>query len=116
MTDDQPKPPRQIQIEIPEDLEPIYSNVARISHSPAEIIMDFARLLPGQSKTQVQVRLLMSPIGVKMFYRALGENLARYENAFGEINLPGDASLANSLFRNIQPPDDPEKQDDGKPD
>jgi hypothetical protein len=110
MTGNQPNQPLQIQIEIPDTLEPIYSNVARISHSPAEIIMDFARLLPGQSKTQVQVRLLMSPIGAKMFYRALGENLSRYENAFGEINLPGDSTLANSLFRNIHPPDDPEKQ------
>jgi hypothetical protein len=116
MTGNQPNPPRQVQIEVPDTLEPIYSNVARISHSPAEIIIDFARLLPGQSKTLVQARLLMSPIGAKMFYRALGENLGRYENAFGEINLPGDSTLANSLFRTIQPPDDPGKPDDGKPD
>lgn len=105
MSSTPPNPPRQIKIEIPAELEPVYANLARISHSPAEIIMDFAVILPGEPKARVSSRMLMSPVGAKMFYRALGENLARYESAFGEIKLPGDSSLASSLFRNINPPD-----------
>ena len=101
--------PRQIKIEIPAEVEPVYANLARISHSPAEIIIDFACILPGSNRAKVSNRMLMSPVGAKLFYRALGENLARYENAFGEIKLPGDSSLASSLFRNITPP---EKDDD----
>jgi hypothetical protein len=45
-----PKPPTNIPIEIPSDLQPAYANLARIAHAPAEFVMDFARLLPGDSK------------------------------------------------------------------
>ena len=108
MTASPPNTPRQIKIEIPPDLAPTYVNMARISHSPAEIIMDFACILPGDAKTTLVSRMLMSPLGAKLFLRALAENLSRYEATFGEIKLPGDLSLANTLFRNINPP---EKED-----
>jgi hypothetical protein len=91
-------------LELPPDLEAIYSNMVRISHSPAELVLDFARILPGSPGARVYARLVMSPIGAKLFYRALGENLARYEASFGEIPLPGDASLADNLFGQIHPP------------
>jgi Protein of unknown function (DUF3467) len=92
---------------MPEDLEPIYANLVRISHSPAELVFDFAQMLPGNARARILSRLLMSPIGAKLFYRALGENLARYEAAFGEINIPGDPSLASNLFRPPHTPDPP---------
>jgi hypothetical protein len=48
----------------------------------------------------------MSPLGAKLLHRALSENLARYESAFGEIKLPGESStLADFLFRPPAPPD-----------
>jgi hypothetical protein len=104
-----PEPPKNAgpHLELPADLEPVYSNLVRISHSPAELVFDFARLLPDQPFARVLVRLLMSPIGAKLFFRALGENLARYEAAFGQLNLPGEPSLANDLFGFIQPPEKP---------
>jgi len=95
------QPAKQLpQIEIPEDLEPVYVNVVRITHSPSEMVLDFARILPGTTPTKVISRLLMSPLSAKLFYRALGENLAKYEANFGEIKLPGGGeSLAEHLFR-----------------
>lgn len=99
-------------LELPPDLESIYTNVARISHSPAEIIMDFARLLPGQTPAKVLTRLIMSPVGAKLFYRILGENLARYEASYGEIHLPGDSGLAQQLFKSAQPPEPPGDTED----
>ena len=103
------EPPKNAgpHLELPADLEPVYSNLVRISHSPAELVFDFARMLPDQPSTRVLARLLMSPIGAKLFLRALGENLSRYEAAFGQINLPGEPSLANDLFGFIQPPEKP---------
>jgi hypothetical protein len=96
------------RLELPPGLEAVYVNLVRISHTPAEIIFDYARLLPGQiDSLQVLSRLIMSPVGAKLFWRALGENLARYEASFGEIALPNDSTLANDLFRTIQPPDLP---------
>ena len=51
----------------------------------------------------------MSPVAAKLFYRALGENLAHYEAAFGTIPVPGDTSLADNLFRGIHPPEPPKE-------
>ncbi len=103
-------------LDLPADLEPIYANFVRISHSPSELVFDFARVLPGDAQAHIYSRLLMSPIGAKLFFRALGENLARYEAAFGEILLPGDQSLVNALFRSARPPHPPdEPQGPGEP-
>jgi len=79
-------------------MEALYCNLVRVSHSPAELVFDFARQLPGQAVARVVSRLLMSPVGAKLFCRALTENLARYEAAFGEIPVPGDSQLASNLF------------------
>lgn len=100
-------PPGQINMELPEELEPIFSNMARISHTPSEVVLDFSRMLPGQAGMKVLSRLVMSPISAKLLLRALVENLARYEAAYGEIHMPGDSSLATNLFGRIHPPDQP---------
>lgn len=105
MSDQQAPKVTPVSLELPPDLEAVYTNVARISHSPAEIIIDFACMLPGVAPAKVISRMIMSPIGAKLLYRALGDNLARYEAAFGPINAPGDNNLAGDLFRNIHPPE-----------
>ncbi len=94
------------RLEIPDGLEVAYTNLARISHSPADIVIDFAHLLPADTKAVVKARVLMSPLSAKLLLRALTENLARYEAAFGEINVPVNSSLAEHLFRPHQPPED----------
>lgn len=100
-----PPPPAGIPVEVPPGMEPVYANIVRISHSPADLVMDFARILPGGSSARVVARLLMSPLGAKLFYRALGENLSRFEAVFGEIQLPGGHSLAEDLFSPPRPPE-----------
>jgi len=105
-------PPRSSQpqlppLEVPPDLEVEYVNLVRIAHSPSELVFDFARLLPGTSSAHVSSRIVMSPLGAKLLYRALAENLAKYESAFGEIKVPGSGSLAEHLFRPPNPPENP---------
>jgi len=95
-------------VDIPEDLDAGYSNLVRISHSPSDIVFDFGQMLPGQ-KAQVKTRVVMTPMGAKSFMRALIENLARFEAANGEIHMPGDPSLANTLFRQVKPPEPPKE-------
>lgn len=95
---------------IPAGLEPLYANLARISHSPADIVIDFAHLLPGETQARVTSRVLMTPLSAKLLLRALTENIARYEAAFGEIPVPGNSTLAESLFR-LHPPDAPPGQE-----
>ena len=98
-------------MEIPEGLKPLYTNLARISHSPADIVIDFAQILPGEGKASVQARILMSPLSAKLLLRALQENLARYETAFGEINVPHGSTLAENLFKGLQPPEPPKEKE-----
>lgn len=99
-----PHPPPFLEFEMPGGLEVEYVNLVRIAHSPSEIIFDFANMLPGMARPRVQSRIVMSPLGAKLFYQALAENITRYEAAYGEIRLPGNTSLADQLFRPAPPP------------
>ena len=90
-------------LELPENLPLEYVNLVRIAHSPSELVFDFAHLLPGTGAAKVSSRIIMSPLGAKLFHRALTENLSRYEAAFGEIRLPGEPTLADNLFHPFNP-------------
>jgi Protein of unknown function (DUF3467) len=104
-----PNPPPSPSLETPAGLDVVYSNLARISHSPADIVIDFAHILPGDNKATVKARVLMAPLSAKLLVRALAENIARYESVFGEINVPNNTSLAENLFRPHQPPEPPKE-------
>jgi hypothetical protein len=82
--------PTQINIELPADIEATYSNFAIINHSPSEVIIDFARLMPGMPKGKVHARILLTPLNAKLLLKALQDNLAKYEEKFGEVRMPSD--------------------------
>jgi uncharacterized protein DUF3467 len=100
-----PAQPTGPKINVPEGMEPSYANLARISHSPADIVIDFAHILPGETSANIRSRVVMTPLSAKLLLHALTENIARYEAAFGEISMPSNSSLAENLFR---PPHSPE--------
>lgn len=102
-------PPRP-RIVVPPGLEADYSNVVRISHSPSELVFDFGNILPGESEVHIKARVMMSPLSAKLLQKALADNLTKFETVFGEIKLPPGKSLADDLFRSLQPPDKPEGQ------
>jgi hypothetical protein len=101
------KPPgaTRVQIHLPADLEPIYSNFALITNSPSEIVVDFAQIMPQVAQARVRARVVMTPLNAKLVLRALTEHLSRYEAHFGEITVPAGGSLAEQLFR--PPPGEP---------
>ena len=81
-----PQRPQQVKLEIGEkEAEGIYANLALITHSPSEIVFDFARFLPGAPKARVQARIVMAPRNVKRLMAALADNLKKYEERYGEI-------------------------------
>jgi hypothetical protein len=102
-------PPQGPTLHSPDGLETVYTNLARIAHSPADIVIDFAHLLPGEKIAKVNARVLMSPLSAKLLLRALSDNISRYEAAFGEIHVPVNSSLADNLFRPHQPPEPPKE-------
>ncbi len=90
---------------LPDDLNPNYVNFVRITHTASEFVMDFSLLMPGVVKPSIDSRLVMSPIAVKLFLRALTDNFGRYEKKFGEITIPGKHTLADDLFQPNQTPE-----------
>lgn len=90
---DQPQGQQQINIELGEkEAEGIYSNLAIITHSPAEFVIDFTRVLPGVPKARVHARLIMTTQHAKLLLRALEDNITKFEMKFGEIKIHGDAA------------------------
>jgi hypothetical protein len=65
-----------------------YSNLAIISHSTSEFIIDFATILPGMQKANVKSRVILTPEHAKRLLLSLQENITRYESAIGKINIP----------------------------
>jgi hypothetical protein len=85
--------PQHLNIELGEkEAEGIYSNLAIITHSPAEFVIDFTRVVPGSPKAKVQSRIITTPQHAKMFLKALQDNIEKYESRFGEIKAPNQPS------------------------
>lgn len=68
--------------------EGTYSNLAVITHSPAEFILDFAQALPGNESAVIRQRIIMSPLHAKRLAMALNGNIEKYEEQFGVIEEP----------------------------
>ncbi len=98
-SDPQPKQTR-ITIDLPKELKPVYANLAFINYTPAELVLDFAQILPRTPRGALMARVIMSPVHAKLLYAALGQNLANYEQQFGEIRLPHPRpNIADNFFR-----------------
>ena len=88
----------QIQVELgSQEAEGIYSNVVFIAHSASEVILDFARALPGLPKAKVYARVILTPQHAKSLMVTLEQNLKTYENQFGAIKLPGEPVKSKEL-------------------
>jgi hypothetical protein len=88
MTEPTAKKSKQLNIELSKDLEPTYANFALLSHTPSELFVDFAQIMPNTPNAKVKARVVMTPINAKLLHRALTENLQKFEAKYGEINLP----------------------------
>ena len=80
---------QQINIELNQEVsEGEYANFVVVTHSQAEFIMDFTRILPGVPKAKVHSRVIMAPQHAKAFLGALNENIKKFESKHGEISMP----------------------------
>jgi type III secretory pathway component EscV len=78
--------PNQINIEISEEMsEGQYANLAIITHSHAEFIIDFVNVMPGTPKSKVKSRIILTPFHAKRFMKAMVENVKKFETANGVI-------------------------------
>ncbi len=78
----------QLNIELSEEVaEGTYSNLAVITHSNTEFVLDFIRVMPGVPKARVKSRIILTPEHAKRFLRALEENLEKFEALNGRIKI-----------------------------
>ncbi|NJM16079.1 MAG: DUF3467 domain-containing protein [Bacteroidales bacterium] len=86
MEDKDKKNPNQINIELKEDVaQGIYSNLAVITHSPTEFVVDFVRMMPGIPKAEVKSRIILTPEHAKRLLHALQDNISKFEAVHGNI-------------------------------
>ncbi len=85
----------QINIELKEEIaQGTYSNLAIITHSSSEFVLDFVRIMPGMPKAYVQSRVILTPEHAKRLLLALKDNISKYESAHGPIkDMEGGGSV-----------------------
>src|SRR4029079_17584810 len=95
---DQPQQPSQLNIEISEEVaEGSYANLAIITHSHAEFVIDFVNVMPGTPKSKVKSRIILTPQHAKRFMKAITENIGKYESVNGPIKDLEDGQLPLSF-------------------
>ena len=82
----------------PEVAEGTYSNLAMITHSSSDFILDFATALPGMPQPQIKSRIIMAPEHAKRLLQALQGNVYNYEQTFGKIALPNEPEQPMAPF------------------
>lgn len=81
-----PKKANQLNIELPEDIaQGVYSNLAIITHSSSEFVLDFVRIMPGVPKAKVKSRIILTPEHAKRLLMALQDNIKKFESMYGSI-------------------------------
>jgi hypothetical protein len=96
---DQPRP-NQLNIEISEEVaDGIYSNLAIITHSNSEFVLDFVRVMPGVPKAKVKARMLLTPQHAKRLMRALADNMQKFEAGTRRHPRKRDAGDPDELRR-----------------
>ena len=92
------KKSNQIKIELDDSVgQGEYANFAVVTHSPAEFVMDYIRVLPGMTKSKVKSRIIMAPMHAKTLMMALQDNIKKYEDKFGEIKITKGKNLGPEL-------------------
>ncbi|TAE16108.1 MAG: DUF3467 domain-containing protein [Bacteroidetes bacterium] len=86
--------PNQLNIEISEEIaEGTYANLAIITHSQAEFVVDFVNVMPGVPKSKVKSRIVLSPMHAKRLLNALADNIGKFEDVNGPINDIGQVEI-----------------------
>lgn len=79
-------PSNQLNIELNDEVaEGIYSNLALITHSPSEFVIDYIQVMPGMPKARVKSRIVLTPQHAKRLMKALADNIGKFEQAHGKI-------------------------------
>lgn len=99
MEDNNQKNAGQINIELDEETaQGVYSNLAVITHSSSEFVVDFVRIMPGIPKAKVKSRVILTPEHAKRLLMALKENVNKFESQYGSIKVTEQGPIMPMTF------------------
>ena len=81
----------------PEVAEGTYANLAIISHSSSEFVIDFVRMMPELKQANVKSRIVLTPEHAKKLLFALQDNIGKYEAQFGKIQINGQPAPGSTI-------------------
>ncbi|MCQ2343177.1 MAG: DUF3467 domain-containing protein [Paludibacteraceae bacterium] len=81
----------------PEMAEGVYANLAIIAHSSSEFVVDFVRMMPGLKQANVKSRIILTPEHAKKLLFALQDNVNKYEQQFGKIQINGNPTPGSTI-------------------
>ena len=97
--DDKKQQGQQLNIELSEEVaQGVYSNLAVITHSSSEFVLDFVRIMPGIPKANVKSRIILTPEHAKRLLMALQDNLKKFESINGPVNIKGNQPIPPMNF------------------
>ncbi len=102
MEENKTKNNNEIQVELSDEMaQGIYANLAVISHSASEFILDFIRVVPGAPKAQVKSRIILTPDNAHRLYLALQDNLKKYEEMLASSRSMNNAGGKTANFQDF---------------
>jgi len=81
----------------PEIAEGTYANLAVISHSSSEFVLDFVRMMPGSKQANVKSRIILTPEHAKKLLYAMQDNVSKYEKQYGTIQINGAPTPGSAI-------------------
>lgn len=87
----------KINVNIPEDLDPVYSNMVQISHKDDEFTLNFVHRVPRTNQAKAKSIVSITPQHAKRLYKALENNIKKYESHFGNISLPEESDESRDV-------------------
>ena len=94
----------QLDIELSHEVaQGTYANLAIISHSSSEFIVDFIRIMPGVPKADVKSRFILTPEHAKRLMLALQDNIRKFEQGYGRINIPEGEPMGPMFPMDVEP-------------
>jgi hypothetical protein len=79
--------PNEVQVVLPENLEPVYSNSQFVIHDGGQFVLDFMLLMPGVPTAKVKSRIILAPVHMKKLLNIVSQQVAKFEERWGEIRL-----------------------------
>jgi iron-sulfur cluster repair protein YtfE (RIC family) len=80
----------EISVNIPQTLDPVYSNMIQIAYKEDEFTFVFLHQIPGVNQARAKAIVSITPVHAKNLLAVLSKTMSDYESKFGKIETSQD--------------------------